>query len=148
MKEEDKNEIREYVEEPSEFWIETLKGTLKESITTIESAAKQIITVNGLIIAIYFHAITFGNIKSHISSFIGIIYLMPIIMWLCSLMWSFLVFGPKVKIFHLTSEIDSKRDFESIGQYKYRNYQIAFCFFLAGIVFLGFVLSHNLFWIP
>ncbi len=137
------NEIREYIEEPEEFWIEALKNSLKESVTNIESAAKQIIPVNGLVIGIYFHAVTFGKIK-FVSTVIGLLYIMPIILWLLSLIWSFLVFGPKKRTIHLTSETDAQKDFEDIAAYKYKHYQISFIFFLAGIVSLAFVLMHYL----
>ena len=49
--------------EPNPFWLENAQKLVAESVSTIEDVAKQLIVVNSLLEGIYFHAITFSEVK-------------------------------------------------------------------------------------
>ncbi len=131
------------IKESEEFWSELLKNSLKESVTKIESSAKEIVTLNGMVIGIYFHAITFANIKS-LGILFGLLHLTPIVLWLCSIICSFFAFTQRKRTFHLTSETDAQKEFEQTVAYKFKYYKLSFTLFVSGIVCLLFVLFHYL----
>ena len=46
------------------FWLDIMRGTAKESVGALEEAAKQLIAVTTLAQAIYFAAVSFGDVKA------------------------------------------------------------------------------------
>ena len=49
-----------------QFWKDTAKGLLGESIKSIEETAKQIIGVAGILEGVYFHAIAYSDIRGQL----------------------------------------------------------------------------------
>ena len=62
---------------PNPFWKENAKQLVGESISTIESVAKQIIVVGGLLEGLYFHAITFSDLRGSLEGTMLFVYLSP-----------------------------------------------------------------------
>jgi hypothetical protein len=141
-------EIQEYIEESGEFWSRAVKDMLKESLTVIESASRQIITVNGIVIGIYFHAITYSKAAAHLTAFASVIYLAPVVCWLISLIFSLLVVGPKLRPMRFLNEEIARQDFFSITQDKFQKYRRSIISFIAGVGFLLVVLFHYLLIFP
>lgn len=137
-------EIQEYIDESGEFWTQAVKDLLKESIVVIESASRQLITVNGIVSGIYFHAITYSETATKLSILASLMYLTPIVCWLLSLVWSMLVIGPKSLPMRYLNEDTARKDFEHIAHDKFIRYRWSIKLFIAGVVCLLLVLFHYL----
>ena len=84
-----------YKEDIQKFWIEVGKEFTKESVRTIDETARQIITITGFMEGLYFHAITFSDLRgSSISTSAYIAYLAPIMLLLLSLLAALSIFLP------------------------------------------------------
>jgi len=132
--------------EPNPFWKENAKKIVSESITSTEEAARQLIAVNSLLEAIYFHAITFSDIKSRLSGEIdiAIIYLAPLTMWLLSLVFAVLAQIPRIYQININSSSDSKERFIEIVSRKHRMVKISEVFLIASFLVLFAALMHYL----
>ena len=137
-------EIKEYIEESGEFWTQAVKDMLKESITVIESASRHLVTVNGIVIGVYFHAITYNQIASKLSVLASLIYLTPVVCWLLSLVSAVLVISPKSRPMRYINEDIARKDFLQIANDKFLQYHRALMSFIAGVVCLLLVLFHYL----
>ncbi len=143
----DNNETLNFVEVPP-FWTGIIKDFFRQSINSIESAAKQIITITGIVTGIYFHAITFTDIRKEATTLAGIIYVLPIILWLLSLIFSFKVLNPKVYLMSFTTEEIAKENYRLLSKKKYSQYRYAYQLFLVGIAAVALALIHYLFMLP
>ena len=141
-------EIQEYIEGAGEFWSQAVKDMLRELLVVIESASRQIIMVNGIVIGIYFHAITYSKVAAHLSAFAALIYLAPVVCWLVSLVFSLLVIGPKLRPMRFLNEEIARQDFVNIAQDKFQKYRRSIISFIAGSCFLLLVLFHYLLIFP
>jgi len=132
--------------EPNPFWKENAKKIVNESIASTEEAARQLIAVNSLLEAIYFHAITFSDIKSRLSGEIdiAIIYLAPLTMWLLSLVFAVLAQIPRIYQININSSSDSKERFIEIVSRKHRMVKISEVFLIASFLVLFAALMHYL----
>jgi len=137
-------EIQEYIDKSGEFWTQAVKDLLKESIVVIESASRQLITVNGIVIGIYFHAITYSQTASRLSILASLVYLTPVVCWLLSLVFSVLVIGPKSRPMRYLNEDIARKDFVQIAHDKFKKYRWSIVSFIAGVVCLLLVLFHYL----
>ncbi len=146
---EPRENIKRYVPEPGNLWLESCRQCVKESLGSIESAARQFITVNGVLIGIYFHAVVYTSTLRHRLAMIvpAFLFLLPLILWLMSLVVSMLVICPAMRELRLTSERDAERSFRRIVAYKYRYYQLAACLMTAGILVLVYLLGMYLYFV-
>ena len=108
------------------FWRDTAKGLLGESIKSIEETAKQIIGVAGILEGLYFHAIAYSDIREQLGG-VGplLLYLLPLLFWLVSLLAALLVFFPSAYESNISSWRESKAAFERIVTYKHIMLKIA-----------------------
>src|SRR5687767_8579567 len=83
------------LEEACAFWRETGRELVKDSIKTIDETARQITTVAGILVGLYFHAISFSDIRGALSGGRIWIYVLPLVLLVFSLMVSFIVFFPE-----------------------------------------------------
>lgn len=118
------------------FWKDTAKGLLGESIKSIEEAAKQIIGVASILEGLYFHAITYSNIRSSLDTPLLLLYISPLVCWLVSLCFAVLVFFPRTYAGNISSWRDSKAAFEQIVKYKHNMLKAAGIFLALGALFL------------
>ncbi len=65
--------------EPNPFWKKNAEKIVGESISVVEDTAKQFVTITSLLQGIYFHAITFSDIKLAEGHSV-LIYLAPLVL--------------------------------------------------------------------
>ena len=123
-------------ESPMKFWRDNAKSMLGTSIESIESAAKQIIVICGILEGIYFHAITYSDIRGCIGVVTGIFYLAPLVLWLLSILFAVLVFSPKVYHTNIVSGRESKETFIKIVTYKHGMLKTSQTIFFISFIFL------------
>ncbi len=109
------------------FWLETTRKATKESIGAIEEAAKQMIGIASLSQAIYFAAISLGDVKKALAQFaflqqlvIIIALISPLIFWIACLIFSISVFRPEIYHTNLNSPDLARDTFSEILQYKHK----------------------------
>ncbi len=130
--------------EPNPFWKENAKNLVSESIATVEEVAKQLITVNSALEAVYFTAITFSDIKGNLTYLTGVIYLSPVLLWLLSLVFAVLVLSPKNYAININSSSDSKERFIEIVSKKHLMLKWSELFLILSFVALFAALAHYL----
>jgi uncharacterized membrane protein len=122
--------------EPNPFWRENAQKLVAESFSTIGGVAKELIVVNSLLEGIYFHAITFSEVKPVLTGWIAAIYLAPIALWLLSLVFAVLTLSPKSYKININSSRDSKERFEEIVSKKHGMLKISEAFLIVSFVAL------------
>jgi hypothetical protein len=120
--------------EPNPFWKENAKKLVGESISTIEDVAKEIIVVAGLLEGLYFHAITFSDIRGSLSGGLLWIYLAPIALWLASIFFAMWTLRPEAHEININITQSSKEAFEEIVNEKHFRLTIAEAFLLASFL--------------
>jgi hypothetical protein len=76
-----------------QFWRNAIQEIRKNSVKTVEDAAKQLIALVTLLSGLYFHAITFGQIpKDQVG--LKILFVGPLAVWVLCLLVATLVFLP------------------------------------------------------
>ena len=136
MNEKNEKPISGVPESPMKFWRDNAKSMLGTSIESIESAAKQIIAICGILEGIYFHAITYSDIRGSIGIVSGIFYLAPLVLWLLSIIFAVLVFSPKVYHTNIASGRESKETFIKIVTYKHGMLKTSQTIFFISFIFL------------
>lgn len=137
--------------EPNPFWKQNAEKLVGESISSVEDTAKQFVIITGLLEGIYFHAITFSDVKSMEGSSV-LIYVAPLVLWLISLIFAVMVLVRKKYGININSSRDSKEKFEKILEGKYQLIRISGLFLILSFValtialleYLG-ILSYNAF---
>lgn len=132
----DEEKVAGLTESPMKFWRDNAKSMLKGSIESIESTAKQIIAICGILEGIYFHAITYSDIRGCIGTVEGIFYLAPLFLWLLSILFAVLVFSPKVYHTNIASHRESKETFIKIVAYKHGMLKTSQIIFFISFIFL------------
>lgn len=127
--------------EPNPFWKQNAEKLVGESISSVEDSAKQFIAIAGLLQGIYFHAITFSDVRNE-SSYSVLIYIAPLLLWLLSLIFAMLVLFRKKYGININSSRDSKETFEKIAKEKYRFIQISSLFLILSFVALIIAVLH------
>jgi uncharacterized membrane protein len=130
--------------EPNPFWRENAQKLVAESFSTIGGVAKELIVVNSLLEGIYFHAITFSEVKPVLTGWIAAIYLAPIALWLLSLVFAVLTLSPKSYKININSSRDSKERFEEIVSKKHGMLKISEAFLIVSFVALMVTVTHYL----
>lgn len=105
-------------EELKEFWREAGREIVRKSIDTLEEVAKQILAVAGILEGLYFHAITYTDLRGKVSGGALAIYLTPVVLLLLSIVFSLVVFLPETYQFNIANWRLSKSRFEEISQSK------------------------------
>ncbi|MBI5634696.1 MAG: hypothetical protein HZA15_14600 [Nitrospirae bacterium] len=121
------------LDETRAFWREIGKSMIRESIGTIDEAAKQMLGVISLLEGLYFHAITFSDLRGKINNDLLIIYLLPIVLLLASLIAALIVFAPDRYRLNFTSAEASKIVYERVIRIKQVAFQVAAIFLVLGI---------------
>ena len=127
------------------FWKDTAKGLLGESIKSIEETAKQIIAIAAILEGLYFHAIAFSDIRGWLGGVAAlIVYLLPLLLWLVSLLAALLVFFPRTYEANISSWRESRAAFERIVAYKHDLLKVAGLFLFLGVLALVFAMGAYL----
>jgi hypothetical protein len=122
------------IPEPNPFWKENAKKLVGESVSTIESVAKQIIVVTCLLEGLYFHAITFSDLRGSLSGGMVWVYLAPIVLWLASLFFAMWTLLPEEHEININSSRSSKEAFEKMVSEKHLRLKVAEAFLLASFL--------------
>jgi hypothetical protein len=132
--------IGEYVTELDEFWLETARTAVRESVASLEEAAKQLIGAVTLVEGIYFAAISFSDLRKVMAvqgpeaDFRIMLFVSPIILWLVCLFFAVRVFTPKNYDTNLSSPQLAEQLYREMVGYKHRNLKRAYWALLAGFV--------------
>ncbi|MCC4765131.1 hypothetical protein FXW07_00330 [Methanosarcina sp. DH1] len=129
--------------EPNPFWKQNAEKIVGESISSVEDTAKQFVIITGLLEGIYFHAITFSDVKS-MEGVSVLIYAAPLVLWLISLIFALMVLVRKKYGININSSRDSKKKFEKILEGKYKLIRISGLFLVLSFVALTIVLLDYL----
>jgi hypothetical protein len=136
------------------FWLEAARGTVKESIGSLEEAAKQLITAVTLLQGIYFAAISFSDVKKTIDvqGTFGwlriLLFVAPIIFWLICLILAVKVFKPETYKTNLSSPDLAKETLTNIVQYKKEKLDQAYSMLLIGFIPLIGAILYYLKYLP
>jgi hypothetical protein len=124
--------------ELDEFWLETARTAVKESIATLEEAAKQLITAVTLVEGIYFAAVSFRDLRGAMAGaetwWRIILFVSPIVIWLVCLFFAVRVFTPEIYTTNLCSPDLAEQVYGQIAAYKHRNLKRTHWALLLGFV--------------
>ncbi len=123
------------------FWLDTARTAAKDSITSLEEAAKQLIAIATLAQTIYFAAISFSDLKKGLVQLAPaqqwtfvILLAVPIAAWLVSLWFAIRVFKPETYRTNLNSP-DLARDlYMQVVAYKHQQLQRAYLALAVGFI--------------
>lgn len=132
------------VPEPNPFWKKNAESLVGGSIEAMEDTAKQIIVLTGLLEGLYFHAITFSDLRGALEGFMLVVYLAPLVLWLVSLSFAMLTLSRKDYDININSSSDSKKVFEAIVENKYYRLKMAEVFLFASFIPLIIAVSYYL----
>ncbi len=107
------------------------------SIKTIDETAGQIIAVAGILEGLYFHAITFSDIKGTLTGGKIVIYALPLALLVSSLIVAFIVFFPERYRVNILSSAGSKQAYEDILASKLLFMRIAAVLLVLGVAGVG-----------
>lgn len=132
--------IGEPVTDLDEFWVDTARTSVKESVASLEEAAKQLITAVTLVEGIYFAAVSWSDMKkvmaaSGTEAWLTIaLFVSPIVLWLACLFFAVRVFTPENYKTNLSSPEMAERFYRKMVRYKHRNLKRAYWALLFGFV--------------
>lgn len=127
--------------EPNPFWKENAEKLVGESISSIEATARQFVVITSLLQGIYFHAITFSDLRVW-SGYSALVYVAPLFFWLLSLIFSVLVFFRRNFETNINSTQRSKETFEIIVKEKCRLVQVSGVALILSFVALLVAILH------
>jgi hypothetical protein len=130
-------------EDLKEFWREAGKEIVKKSIDTLEEVAKQILGVAGILEGLYFHAITFGDLRGTVSGGVLYVYLTPIVLLLISIIFSLVVFLPETYRINIANWRLCKSTFEEISKSKLVAVRLASVFL--GLAVLSLIMAVSVY---
>lgn len=124
------------IPEPNPFWKKNAESLVGGSIAAMEDTAKQIIVVTSLLEGLYFHAITFSDLRGELEGGMLVVYLAPLALWLASLSLAMLTLSRKDYQININSSSDSKQVFEGIVERKYSRLKMAEVFLITSFISL------------
>lgn len=110
------------------FWKNIILEMAKESISSIEGSARHLIAAASFLEGVYFHAISFADLKTMFGAalyadyhwLLVTLFSMPILLWFMVLGCATLVLTTKAYTAHPEEPEDAKRVFEKIANTKQR----------------------------
>lgn len=136
-KEDEKINSNTGLQDVREFWIDLARTVVRESLSSTESSAQQIVTLVGVLIGVYSGAITISTIRTQkLELWLLILLVSPIVFWLISLVASLGVFWPNKYTINIQSATGAKEFMENLLRKKHYRLQISFIFLFAGIIVL------------
>lgn len=132
-------EIDSTDEDLKEFWREAGKRIVTSSIETLESVAKQILAVAGILEGLYFHAITFADLRGTVSGWVLFIYILPVVLLLLSIICALAVFLPEIYHINIANWRMCKSTFEKISKSKIK--AVRFASFFLSIAVLSLIMA-------
>jgi hypothetical protein len=134
--------IGEPLTEMDEFWLETARTAVQESVSSLEEAAKQLIGAVTLVEGIYFAAVSWSEMKTIMAvagweSWLRIaLFVSPIVSWLVCLVYATRVFIPETYQTNLSSPDLAEKFHRDLARYKRENLKKAHRALLAGFALM------------
>ena len=116
-------------------WLELMDAARKDSLRSIEEAAKQLIGLDGLISGIYFGAFAFTDL-SGLRDDTRLLFIAPVVLWLASLVMSVRALMPRAYAYNPHSPDEAREVYMRLVAVKDRRLKIALWIFVASIVAL------------
>jgi len=121
------------------FWLEIARGIVKESIGSLEDAARQLITAVTLVEGIYFAAVSLSDVRKVMAGagqavWGVLLFTTPIILWLICLIFAISVYTPESYRTNLRSPDLAKEVYQEIVAYKHRMLRRAHFALLIGFI--------------
>jgi hypothetical protein len=113
------------IAEPDPFWRQNAQKLVEGSVDTLDNMAKQLITLTSLLEGLYFHAITFSDLRGTLGGFVIWFYIAPIALWLASLLFAVWTLFPKTYDINIGSSRNSKETYEQIVSKKHFRLKIS-----------------------
>ena len=143
-----------FVSSLDNFWLDTARGSVKDSIGGLEEAAKQLITAVTLLQGIYFAAISFSDVKKAMDTegVFGwlriLLFIGPIIFWLICLVLAVKVFKPETYKTNRSSPDLARDTLMKIVEYKKKKLDQAYLMLLIGFIPLIGAILYYLKYLP
>jgi hypothetical protein len=116
------------------FWREMGQDLVKGSVKSTEEAGKQIIAGASILEALYFHAITYSDLRGNLTGWQVVVYLVPIVLWLASLWFAVSIFYPRFYTMNISSSDVCKQAYEEITVRKFGQFRAAAIFLGLGVL--------------
>jgi predicted MFS family arabinose efflux permease len=123
-----------FEEETREFWRETGRGLVRQSIGAFDETAKQVMGVAGILVGLFFNAVALGDLRGKIQGWELAFYLAPIVCLVVSVAAALKVYFPSRYPLNLLSSAGSKTIYEKIFRRKRRWLLVAAVFLVLGIL--------------
>jgi hypothetical protein len=134
--------IGEPLTDMDEFWLETARTAVRESVASLEGAAKQLIGAVTLVEGIYFAAVSWSEMKTIMAVQGGMawlriaLFVSPIVLWLACLVYATRVFTPETYQTNLSSPDLAEKFHRDLVRYKHENLKKAHRALLAGFAMM------------
>ena len=138
----DPDVIGEPLTDMDQFWLDTARSSVKESVSSLEEAAKQLIGAVTLVEGIYFAAVSWSDMKTIMAVQGGmawlriLLFISPIVLWLACLFFATRVFTPETYQTNLSSPDLAEQFHRDLVSYKHKNLKRAHKALLAGFAFM------------
>lgn len=118
-------------------WLELMDNAHKDSLKSIDDAAKQIIGLSGIISSIYYGAVALSKLSA--ASLQGgnrVLFIAPVVLWLASLVAAVLALIPRAYSYNPYSPDEAREAYQRVVAAKDRRLKIALWLFVASIIAL------------
>jgi hypothetical protein len=130
------------IDETDSFWLEVSKDSIKESIHSIEEAAKQLMGIAILEEGLYIVVVFLSDLRK-VTAVQGtdawlrvLLFVSPIVIWLICLFFAVRVFTPETYKTNLSSPELAEGVYKVMVGYKHRNLKRAYWALMAGFVMM------------
>ena len=145
MNTESKPDPQTVVDETRKFWHSVAQDTVKSSSATIDETARQIIGIVAILEGLYFHAITFSDLRAQQLNIWDILpYAGPLVFWVFSLISACLVFLPRIYKLNMASSEAAKEVHEDVIRRKHSFLLLSFIWLIIGSAILVIALGDYL----
>ena len=125
------------------FWRQAIQEIRKDSVKTVEDAARQLIALVTLLSGLYFHAITFSQLpKGAVLSVVGlrldvkVLFIGPLAVWVLCLLAAILVLIPRRYLLSPYAPDEAERVVGQALTWKYRWLQVALALLVVSLAWL------------
>ncbi len=133
----------ELAKETRAFWRQVGRTMVQESLSTLDETARQIIGVAGILEGLYFHAITYGELRGQVAGGATLVYLAPIFLLLLTLVAALGVFFPDRYRVNVHSSEGCRKTYERVVASKLRLVKFASACLVLGVgAILGAVMVY------
>ena len=121
------------VAETRAFWREVRREMVRDSLGTIDGAAKQVIGVASILEGLYFHAIAYSDLRGAVQGWQVALYMAPPVLLLVSLLAAVLVYFPNRYRVNVASSDAARVVYERVVRSKLLLLKAAMLSLVAGV---------------